>query len=483
MPNATTRIESYAFYNCIKLKKITQGGLSELNYVVSIGKLAFYKCYSEPVLVHEGYTLKLPSITSIADEGFRNCGFLKGIECGNGLTKINPNAFQSCGQLLYAEFPSATSIGASAFAGDLNLEKVVTSELESIGSSAFYDGYKEDGSDPTRPYVELECPKIKDNCIIGTSAFEHSNIHGFITGKNVTLGERTCANCPKLGSAKVSAKVIPASCFNNTPALTECDLDGTVRIETYAFYRSSVIPNLDNILYIGSYAFSGNFDTGKVSIDKNCTVKASAFSRSNITSVFIAENSILEAGIFSSCSKLTVADMPFLKNIPANTFNNCSNLVTANFPRNTDTVIGAGAFSNCGFTTFDLGNLSNKTHTQISDGAFKNCSKLSEITTFSDTHVYKWDVLEKATTYYKNQSGNWVKSDENYELMDDAKGIYNAIYGTSSNSSDNIFSGTALRTASVYHNKKPTYQTDDTRITYEYSNFKPGDNIPASSIN
>ena len=80
------------------------------NSVTSIGKCAFFACYSlTSVLISD-------SVTSIGREAFRNCTSLTSVKIGDSVTSIGGFAFDFCNILTSIVIPdSVTDIGECAF--------------------------------------------------------------------------------------------------------------------------------------------------------------------------------------------------------------------------------------------------------------------------------------------------------------------------------------------------------------------------------
>ena len=105
IPNSFTSIGSYAFSGCTGLTSITIP-----NSVTSIDSRAFYGC--------TGLTsITIPnSVTSIGDYAFLRCTGLTSITIPNSVTSIGDYAFEGCTGLTSITIPaSVTSIGSSAF--------------------------------------------------------------------------------------------------------------------------------------------------------------------------------------------------------------------------------------------------------------------------------------------------------------------------------------------------------------------------------
>ncbi|MBQ8229711.1 MAG: leucine-rich repeat domain-containing protein [Clostridia bacterium] len=105
IPEKTTRVYRYAFYNDDELEKVVFGS----------------------------------KITEIGECAFRGCDNLTEIEICKGLQKIGSGAFYSCDSLSYVEIPdTVTVIGGVAFMDCAELNSIVLGKgVEAIGTDAF----------------------------------------------------------------------------------------------------------------------------------------------------------------------------------------------------------------------------------------------------------------------------------------------------------------------------------------------------------
>ena len=100
-----SRINNYAFYQCISIISVTIS-----DGVASIGEYAFSKCYSlTSVTIPDG-------VASIGNSAFSNCYSLTSVTIPDGVASIGNSAFQECYSLTSVAIPgSVSSIGSSAF--------------------------------------------------------------------------------------------------------------------------------------------------------------------------------------------------------------------------------------------------------------------------------------------------------------------------------------------------------------------------------
>lgn len=161
IPSGVTSIGQNAFNSCIWLRNITIP-----NSVTSIGNNAFYNC---TVLT----SITIPSgVTSISDGTFQYCYGLTSVTIPNGVTSIGVGAFRECTSLTSITIPnSVTTIVNSttngAFQGCTGLTSVtIGNGITNIGNSAF----RNCGSLTTMTVEATTPPTLGNNALNGTNA-------------------------------------------------------------------------------------------------------------------------------------------------------------------------------------------------------------------------------------------------------------------------------------------------------------------------
>jgi hypothetical protein len=153
IPNSVTSIGEYAFYNCSSLDSLSIG-----NGVTSIGDRAFEGCntltylaINSPKIVSESYMLEKlgpcrgaenmiigDDVKYIVGGAFRNCGNLRSLTIGNGITSISKGAFEYCYIEDLTIGNSVTIIEESAFNGNGINHVIIPNSVRYIGEHAFY---------------------------------------------------------------------------------------------------------------------------------------------------------------------------------------------------------------------------------------------------------------------------------------------------------------------------------------------------------
>ena len=168
------------------------------------------------------------------------------------------------------------------------------------------------------------------------------------------------------------------------------------RIESWQFYRLETIEeiNLENIQYIGSWAFCGCKNLKNVTFSENLEmIDFEAFRESGLEDVTIPAKTKLSSteieaigGYFRDCENLKTvifedrAENNKTFSIHEFTFLNCTSLEKIVLPKNVEKiVVDYGAFLNCeNLKSFDFSNV-----ISIYDMAFENCKNLTKVN-FSD---------------------------------------------------------------------------------------------------
>ncbi len=311
IPNSVTSIGRSAFYECYSLSSVTIP-----NSVTSIGGEAFVSCFSltsinvdsnnpnyssvDGVLFSKDKTtlIRCPerkrgaytipnSVTSIGDNAFHWCDALTSITIPNSVTSIGHDAFWNCNSLSSVTIPnSVTWIGDGAFEACSSLTSVtIGNSVTSIGSSAF-----------------LDCSSLTSVTIgnsvtsIGSDAFRLCDALTAITIPNsvtsighdafVETGIYNNAANWENGVLYINDCLIEAKSVSGSYIIKE----GTRLIGDYAFWScSSSLTSVtigNSVTSIGDYAFSYCSSLTSITIPNSVTsIGEEAFLNCSLTSV------------------------------------------------------------------------------------------------------------------------------------------------------------------------------------------------------
>ncbi len=404
IPEGTTEIKGYAFYNCDCITSVVIP-----DSVTRIGSSAFYGCYALAEIynksaititertidnsyvayyaevVYSGDTINTPTrieeidgvkyykesdtsyialkcidktkttidldsrTTRIKDFAFYKCNNLTSITIPNGVTSIGDWAFYYCISLTNITIPNGvTSIGDTAFDGCSSLTSVtIGSGVSSIGDWAF-----EYCSSLTSITIPNSVTSIGFNAFYGCYALAE-------------IYNKSALSITKGSGIAQYAEVVYSGDTIDAPSKIE-EIDGV------AYYKESET----------SYIAIGLIDKTKTTISldsRTAKIRQRAFYNcSSLTSVTIP-NSVTSMGneVFRDCSSLTSVIIPdSVTSIGERAFYNCNGLTGVNIG-NGVTHINERTFYNCNsLTSVTIGS----SVASIGNYAFYNCSSLTSVT-------------------------------------------------------------------------------------------------------
>lgn len=381
IPAGVTRIGNYPFWGCPGIKSITVNSQNTVyhsagNCLIETASKTLIQGCQNSVIPDDG------SVTSIGDDAFDDCTYLKSIVIPKSVTSIGRWAFKNCVELTDITIPdSVTSIGQSAFKNCTKLSSaIIGNGVTSIGDWAF-----------------SLCPALTSVTIgnnvtsIGLGAFFNcSGLTSVTIPDSVTsIGDNAFNGCTNL-SVIIMTSDTPPTIYSNTfsnnlsKIIVPAGCGDTYKPEdNWKTYENIIFENiLEFTPLAGGTGYSvtglGNcIDTDIIipSMYEGLPVKSignSAFKDcSGITSVTIPDSvESIGYSAFYGCSSLKSITLPFIGAYKGN-----------GFYSHFGYIFGAPNYnSNGSFVPSSLKNVIITGGKSIGDYAFYGCSGLTSIT-------------------------------------------------------------------------------------------------------
>lgn len=228
-------------------------------------------------------TIGLSGVIYIKQFAFLGCTGLKKIEFDGSVSEIGAHAFQGCNNLTEIEFSQITDwVGEYAFEG-----------CSSLTSIAFVDTIWEIG----------ECAFA--NCTSLTTIAFKKGAHKTIVGKDAFINTAVVNAAHKKGNATI--------------------LENGVLLEGQAVKGNVNLSN-DDVKVIMPYAFAGNQNIKKITLDGVKRIGANAFTETSITNVRINNAKSIARCAFTRCKRLRKASISGVRHISYGMFAECKKL-------------------------------------------------------------------------------------------------------------------------------------------------------------
>ena len=295
VPDGVAKISNHAFSDCSAITSISlPASVTDIGYLdlgdcialASIEVASDNPSYSslDGVLFNKSgteliqYTIRnaetnytVPDgVSSISDDAFCNCMFLKSVTIPDGVTVIGSGAFYNCSALTSVSMPdSLTDIGGGAFSECSSLTAMsIPDGVSNIGDGVFYD---------CSALTDLRLPQGVTS--IGSAAFERCSALTSISipdsvssiGGNAFLGCRSLTDI----SIPKGVTVIKEYTFAGCGSLANITIpDSVVRIESHAFAYCNALTSIsipDSVIFIGGYVFYNCNSLAIVSVPASVT--------------------------------------------------------------------------------------------------------------------------------------------------------------------------------------------------------------------
>ena len=352
--NGISYIGESAFANCGKLESVTLP-----DSVTEIGKMLFLDCAKlTQVRLSDNLTV-LPYYT------FRSCKLLTDVNMPMQLQEIGTAAFSHCEALENLTLPNGLTTIRSAFGYCTSLKSIIIPDsVTSIESFAF-----EGCSSLSNVTLSANLTKISNNMFMKSGIVSIT-----IPNKVEKIQSAAFEYCTKLTSVVIpdSVKVIDNWCFAYCDKLKSIDLASVQSIGYSAFRYSGMeefnVPS--SLTSLGNCAFAGCSNLASVVVPENntsyCSEDGILFSKDKHTIIlypaarkgtsFAIPDGVETIGYaaFSGAQFETVTLPDSVISLVYNAFENCSNLISFEFPQNVHS-IPSELFTGCEKLRYVLG--------------------------------------------------------------------------------------------------------------------------------
>ena len=305
LPSTLNAIEYGAFYNCTSLQKITFSGENNLQI---INQNAFENCDLQE-------TIDLTGACVISDYAFAGNRDLEGVVTSGDLLSIGQYAFAGCGKLKDVTIESGkVKYGAYAFTGCESLESFYVNaavlpegmfyECDHLTTVTIGPDVNDIGEFAFRS-TKVETFEIA----AGSKAFRVQSANFILSADGSTLiavspNFRDTFTAEQLGGAKVTA--IGDGAFSHNTRISAVELPEVTSVGSYGFGSSESIASvtLGELTNIGEYAFFETALTELPGFTADTKIGKYAFSFTDLVSVTIPDGMTIAEGVFSECLSL-----------------------------------------------------------------------------------------------------------------------------------------------------------------------------------
>ena len=305
LPSTLEAIEYGAFYNCTSLKKIS---FSSVNNLKIINQSAFEGCNLQD-------TIDLSAVCIISDYAFAGNMELKGVTTSENLLSIGKYAFAGCKKLTNVDIKTAkVKYGSYAFTGCESLTSFYVN-ASVLPEGMFYQ-CKALESVVIGPDVNEVNPFAFRDTKVGSFEIKDGNKTFLVQTADYIVsadGKTLIAVSPVIEGAfttehlgELDVTTVGKGAFSHNVKITSVVLPNVTKVGEYGFGSSSVLSSvtLGDLTAIGDYAFFETVISELPAFDANTVLGKYAFSHTNVVNVVIPDNVVLPEGIFSECKKL-----------------------------------------------------------------------------------------------------------------------------------------------------------------------------------
>ena len=305
LPSTLTAIEYGAFYGCTNLQKVTFSGENNL---IIVNQHAFEKCDLQG-------TLELTAACVISDYAFAGNKDLEKVVTADSLLSIGQYAFAGCESLKEVTVTAKkVKYGGYAFTGCESLTSFY------VNASVLPEGLFYECESLTSVQIGPDVNAIDEFAFRTTEVATFEVMQGnkaFKPGKAAYVlsadGKKLIAVAATTEGAFTAANVDNANvkevgkgAFSHNVKITSVELPSVTKLGDYAFGSSLKIEKvtLGELTDIGEYAFFETAITTLPAFTADTEIGRYAFAFTAITSVTVPDKMEVAEGVFSECGKL-----------------------------------------------------------------------------------------------------------------------------------------------------------------------------------
>lgn len=463
--NTIEKINSYAFYGCESLKKLTFGSnlkvigdyafnrcknVTEIKFTASvdtIGAYAFNNCTS---LTKINFA-ENGALTRIGNYSFGNCSSLESLIIPSTITEIGQGAFTNCKNIKNVTIPKSVVIfGKNAFSSVSNIE---TTTYEGTLEDWFKIRFEEGESAPVSADKLILASELLTDLVIpeGVESVPAGSLAGYrglvsitIPSTCKTVEQEAFYGCYNVTSITIQEGVTDLGdfCFAYNPLVKEITIPNSMQTIGYGAFAYNIGLEKMTIPFAGysrtatdeysvfGYIFSDYglyVDDYEANQQYNGTSMITYILPAKLKTI-VYTGDTLSIGAFSACRFETVIITGNLKEIPTYSFSNCHYLKNITMPDSVE-IIADFAFG--GSLVLEEITFS-KSLKSIGKQAFWYCKAIKEITIpasveFIGAQAFEHiDALTKVT--FENVN-NWIC----YETLESENGVEVDVSNSESN--------------------------------------------------
>jgi len=386
-----------AFSNCVNLTALPVNSEGKIiNTITSLGGASFYNCSILGKISTGDFKtdivklLKNSYITTIGNEAFKGCNYLKGAisdgestiaNAASTMITLGKNVFINSSGITYVVFavvfdPYQKNADGTYIYENGNKKAVTSIGTEYKAKDTFMDI---DGNIITDLTIPEGVQTISNNAFKGCKSITSISLPSTLTSIGVNAFDG-CSNLVTITRKNDSVTRYNDGVFRYCSKLSTVDFTGITYVGWQCFLGSGITNvTFPEKIKIWGGGFQGCSKLASITINKGMELASGTvhFSNAIITSIDLSTTTFTSASnCFSSCTRLSSVTLPSnMTALPSQLFNKCSALSSITLP-NTLQSIGYGCFYQTGLASITIPN----SVKQIGYGCFESCTSLTSCT-------------------------------------------------------------------------------------------------------